>query len=1391
MTMSALLVPNSRARRRRGLAVVAALLGGVVPLALSGSAAPAAAAGPPDAPLYFSTAGSSTVPGVGGSADDSDIYLWNGTAFSRSTDVSTITNPVPGSANLDGLSRVDATHFYASFNGNVSLPGLGTVQDEDVVYYNAGTWSVFLDGTPASRGLSSTDVDAISVVGTTLYFSTDSTTVPAGVSGSGDDADIYSWNGSTFARVVDASTAGWSTANVDGLVWVDSSHVYLSYSDNTTVPTLGAVQDEDVVSFASGAWSVYFDGTAHNLTSNNLDIDAFSLPNPTTPQTITFASLPGMAFGDADFTVSATASSGLPVGFLASGSCSNAGTLIHLTGAGSCTITASQPGDGITYLPAPDVVRSFSIAPGNQTITFGSLADKTIYHPDFALDATASSGLTVGFAATGECTVTGAVVHLTGIAGSCTITASQAGDANWSAATDVVQSFTVEFVVPTAELYAVSGTTTLAGQSVTVLGYNTANAAVTAPGGPTITVTQGDDVVLVLHNQLTEPTSLVVRGVPSPSDLSGAPAGGTTAYVFTPTEPGTFIYEAGSMANGQHQVAMGLFGTLIVNPISGTPYGSTNQAVVLVSDIDPALNNAPNPAAFDMRSFAPKYTILNGAVYSGSANLVTATPGDELLLRYVNAGANYHSMSVLGASQRIVGDDGHALAQPYTVVAQTVGPGQTFDAIVGIPSSAAPGTKLAVFDASLKLRNRNRRPATATATTTYGGALGFITIDGVASPTDTVGPVSSNLVATTTSFTATVSDATTGGSDVVAAEYFLDSPGAPGTGTPMAGSFGSVTVSASVTYPTLSPGAHVLSVRGRDSAGNWGPLVSKGVSTDSQGPTTTGLALNPNPANGSVDVALHATGSDVGAGGSNVTAAEYTIDGGAPSPMAVNLAAPTVSLDATIPAAVVAGLSGGSHSVAVRAQDAAGNWGSPSTIALTVDTTGPTTDSATAAPDPNNGTVGVNSSTPAVRVTASITDTTSVLTRAEGFIDTVGANGTGFLFVPVDGVFDEMGETVSVDIPLSTIAGLAAGVHSIHVHGRDAAGNWGPALAATLTIDKTPPSVTGITRSDPSPTTATSVSFTVAFSEAVTGVTASNFTVVQGAGLTGASVTGITGSGASRTVTVSTGSGGGTLGLNLTAATGIKDVAGNALPSAGLPIVGQVYTVTTPPLYFSTSGNTNPPGVGGSADDADVYYWSGTAFNRSIDVTAITNPLPGGANVDGFDRVDATHFYMSFNGNVSVPGVGTVQNEDVVHYNAGTWSMYFDGSAHGLGGTDLDAISVVGSMLYFSTNDTDVPPGVTGFGDDADIYSWNGASYTRAFDASALGWSTANVDGVVVVDSTHVYLSYSSDTTISGFGSVNDEDVVYRNGSTWSTYFDGTGKGLTSGNLDVDAFDIP
>ena len=83
-------------------------------------------------------------------------------------------------------------------------------------------------------------------------------------------------------------------------------------------------------------------------------------------------------------------------------------------------------------------------AQSSQTITFAALAAKTFGAPPFAVTATASSGLLVGFASltSTTCTIAGATVTLVA-AGTCTIQAAQAGNANYVAAANVTRSFVV------------------------------------------------------------------------------------------------------------------------------------------------------------------------------------------------------------------------------------------------------------------------------------------------------------------------------------------------------------------------------------------------------------------------------------------------------------------------------------------------------------------------------------------------------------------------------------------------------------------------------------------------------------------------------------------------------------------------------------------------------------------------------------------------------------------------------------------------------------------------------------------------------------------------------------------------------------------------------------
>src|SRR5205085_76453 len=158
------------------------------------------------------------------------------------------------------------------------------------------------------------------------------------------------------------------------------------------------------------------------------------------------------------------------------------GNTVTITGAGTVTIRASQAGDN-NYNPAPPVDQSFTVVKATQTITFGALSNKTFGDPDFTVSATASSGLAVSFSASGQCTVSGNTVHLTG-AGSCTITASQAGDSNYNAATNVPQTFSIAKAATTTTVTS-SANPSDSGQSVT---FTATVAGPAGTGTPTGTV---------------------------------------------------------------------------------------------------------------------------------------------------------------------------------------------------------------------------------------------------------------------------------------------------------------------------------------------------------------------------------------------------------------------------------------------------------------------------------------------------------------------------------------------------------------------------------------------------------------------------------------------------------------------------------------------------------------------------------------------------------------------------------------------------------------------------------------------------------------------------------------------------------------------------------------
>ncbi|WP_282127051.1 RIP homotypic interaction motif-containing protein, partial [Marinifilum flexuosum] len=160
-------------------------------------------------------------------------------------------------------------------------------------------------------------------------------------------------------------------------------------------------------------------------------------------QVITFAELSDKSYGDAAFTLEASASSSLAVSFeLISGPATLSGNELTITGAGAVSVKAVQLGDD-NYKAADDVVRTFTVNKAAQVITFAELADKTYGDAAFALTASASSELAVALeVVSGPATLSGNELSITG-AGEVSIKAIQAGDANYKAADEVVRTFTV------------------------------------------------------------------------------------------------------------------------------------------------------------------------------------------------------------------------------------------------------------------------------------------------------------------------------------------------------------------------------------------------------------------------------------------------------------------------------------------------------------------------------------------------------------------------------------------------------------------------------------------------------------------------------------------------------------------------------------------------------------------------------------------------------------------------------------------------------------------------------------------------------------------------------------------------------------------------------------
>ena len=162
-------------------------------------------------------------------------------------------------------------------------------------------------------------------------------------------------------------------------------------------------------------------------------------------QTLDFAMNTTATYGDADAALNATASSGLPVQFTSSDN--NVATVsngwLSIKGVGTAIITAIQSGNNY-FTSATPVFFILTVNKLHQTLSFSTIVNKTNGDANFALNASASSGLAVTFESSNSSVISiaGSIATVKG-GGICTIKAYQIGNSNFFGSDTAIQTIVV------------------------------------------------------------------------------------------------------------------------------------------------------------------------------------------------------------------------------------------------------------------------------------------------------------------------------------------------------------------------------------------------------------------------------------------------------------------------------------------------------------------------------------------------------------------------------------------------------------------------------------------------------------------------------------------------------------------------------------------------------------------------------------------------------------------------------------------------------------------------------------------------------------------------------------------------------------------------------------
>ena len=194
---------------------------------------------------------------------------------------------------------------------------------------------------------------------------------------------------------------------------------------------------------------------------------------------------PASAAFNSSFGVAASGgASGNAVTFSSSGSCGNTGATFTMTsGTGTCSVMYDEAGNA-NYSAATQVTEAVSATKLPQTITVTTHAPASAaFNSNFSVAASGgASGNAVTFSSNGVCTNAGATFTITSGSGVCSVMYDEAGNVNYSAATQVAESVTASKLAQTITVTTHAPASAANGTSFTV-------AANGGPSGNAVTFT--------------------------------------------------------------------------------------------------------------------------------------------------------------------------------------------------------------------------------------------------------------------------------------------------------------------------------------------------------------------------------------------------------------------------------------------------------------------------------------------------------------------------------------------------------------------------------------------------------------------------------------------------------------------------------------------------------------------------------------------------------------------------------------------------------------------------------------------------------------------------------------------------------------------------------------